>query len=329
MSEALFWSREKNGVRCNLCAWNCFIAKGKKGYCEVRENKNNKLISLNFGKLTSIETVEIEKIPLFHFYPGTKTLSIKSFGRNLRGQFFANEILKEKGREIKEFAPEDVVEEAEKERVRSITFGGDAEVYFEFAYKVARFAHRSNLATVFCTHGYVEEEPIKKIAKYLDAAQINIIASADPDFYKRFVGIDDISPIFMTLKQLRKQRVFIEITNLIVTKLGDNLELCRRLAERINTELYSEIPFHILQFHPGYGLLELPKTPLRTLEKCAEEARRAGLRYVYISNVEHELNNTYCYNCRELLISRRKKLKIKLIEDRCPTCGLRINLVRE
>lgn len=325
MTEALFWEKEKNGVRCKICAWNCLIRNGEKGYCEARENRNNNLIPLNFGKLTLVEVKSIEEIPLFHFLPSSKTLFIESFGKNLRGQFFSNEILKEKGRKIQEISPEELIEEADSKKVSSITFGGDAEVYFEFTYKTARFAKRANIATILLTHGYIEEEPIKKIGKYLDAALINIIASADPDFYKRFIGIEDTSPIFLTLKQLMKQRVFIEVSNLIVPKLGDNIEFCRKLAEFIN-ELSPEIPFHILQFHPGFGLPELPKTPIKTLEKCLEEASMAGLRYVYISDIEG-YRNTYCYNCREPLILRKKKVEIRLVGDRCPTCGLKTNLI--
>ncbi|MEM5790696.1 MAG: hypothetical protein QXP77_01460 [Candidatus Aenigmatarchaeota archaeon] len=326
MTEALFWVKEKNGIRCNLCAWNCFIKNGEKGYCEARENRNNNLIPLNFGKLTSIEVKDIEEIPLFHFLPSSKTLLINSIGKNLRGQFFSNEILKEKGKKIQEISPEDLIDEADNKKVSSITFGGNAEVYFEFAYKTARFAKRSNIATVFLTHGYIEEEPIKKIGKYLDAALVNIIASADPDFYKRFIGIEDTSPIFLTLKQLMKQRIFIEVSNLIVPKLGDNTEFCKKLAEFINAELSSEIPFHILQFHPGFGLPELPKTPIKILEKCLEEAKMAGLRYVYISNVE-TYRNTYCYNCGEPLISRKEKVEVRLVGGRCPICGLKTNLL--
>ncbi len=325
--EALFWVREKNGIRCNLCAWNCFIKTGEKGYCGARENKNNNLIPLNFGKLTLMEVKDIEEIPMFHFAPSSKTLFINSIGKNLKGRYFSNEILKERGKKVEEISPEDLIDEAENKKVSSITFGGDAEVYFEFAYKVARFAKRSNILTIFSTHGYIEEEPIKKIGKYLDGAIVNIIASADQDFYKRFIDVEDITPIFSTLKQFMKQRVFIEISNTIVPKLGDNLELCRKLAEFINAELSSEIPFHILQFYPGFGLQELPKTPLKILEKCAEEARMAGLRYVYISNVD-PYRNTYCYNCREpLILRKKKKVEIRLAGDRCPTCGLKMNLL--
>ena len=134
------------------------------------------------------------------------------------------------------------------------------------------------------------------------------------------------------LKQLKKQRVFIEITNLIIPKIGDNIELCRKLAEWINAELGPEIPFHLIRFHPAYKLLELPPTPIETLEKCIDEARKAGLRHVYIGNVPgHPDENTYCYNCREPLILREGFFvkRINLIRGRCPNCGLRMNVVMD
>ena len=87
MQEAMLWHKERNGVRCDLCNHRCFISKDKRGICMVRLNKSNKLYSLNYGKLCSVNIDPIEKKPLFHFYPGSKTLSIASFGCNFRCQF--------------------------------------------------------------------------------------------------------------------------------------------------------------------------------------------------------------------------------------------------
>jgi pyruvate formate lyase activating enzyme len=176
------------------------------------------------------------------------------------------------------------------------------------------------------------EEAIKIIAKYLDAVTLDFKASGDTEFYKKFMGVPSVEPIYKSLKQMKKHRIFLEITNLIVPQIGDNLELCRKLAEWVNAELGSEVPFHIIQFNPNYRLLELPPTPVTKLESCIEGARGAGLRYVYIGNVfGHPDENTYCYNCREPLILRSGIVlkQNKLIKDRCPNCGLHINIVTE
>lgn len=331
----MLWHKERNGVRCELCARLCFIAKGKRGFCLVRINKNNKLYSLNYGKLCSVNVDPIEKKPMFHFYPGSKTLSIASVGCNFRCQFCCNWQISHgmdsapEEIEGEDYTPDQIVELAEKKNCRSISYTyTEPTMFFEFAFQTAKLAHRSNIMNTFVTNGYMTEDAIKKISKHLDAATVDFKASADPEFYKKFMSVPDVKPIFNSLKRMKKQRIFIEITNLIIPQIGDSVEACRKLAQWIS-ELDSDIPFHILQFHPSHKLLELPLTSTATLERCIQEARKTGLRYVYIGNVyEHPDENTYCYNCRELLIERSgmRVKKIHLIKDRCPTCGLRINM---
>jgi pyruvate formate lyase activating enzyme len=303
----------------------------------VRLNKSNKLYSLNYGKLCSVSIDPIEKKPLFHFYPGSTTLSIASFGCNFRCQFCCNAQLSQSVDSNKEeiggqdYTPEEIVRMAEKNDCKSISYTySEPTIFFEFAFKTAKLAHRSNILNTFVTNGYMTEEAIKKISKYLDAATVDFKASADPEFYKKFMSVPDVNPIFASLKQMKRQRIFLEVTNLIIPQIGDNIEQCRKLAEWINTEIGSEVPFHVIQFFPSHQLTELPMTPVSTLEKCMDEARKAGLRYVYIGNVfGHTSENTYCYNCREPMIMRTGTIvkKKNLLKDRCPNCGLKINIL--
>jgi len=337
MQEAMLWHKERNGVRCDLCNHRCFISKDKRGICMVRLNKSNKLYSLNYGKLCSVSIDPIEKKPLFHFYPGSTTLSIASFGCNFRCQFCCNAQLSQSVDSNKEeiggqdYTPEEIVRMAEKNDCKSISYTySEPTIFFEFAFKTAKLAHRSNILNTFVTNGYMTEEAIKKISKYLDAATVDFKASADPEFYKKFMSVPDVNPIFASLKQMKRQRIFLEVTNLIIPQIGDNIEQCRKLAEWINTEIGSEVPFHVIQFFPSHQLTELPMTPVSTLEKCMDEARKAGLRYVYIGNVfGHTSENTYCYNCREPMIMRTGTIvkKKNLLKDRCPNCGLKINIL--
>lgn len=339
MREAMMWEKERNGVRCNLCARHCFIAKDKRGFCLVRVNKDNVLYTLNYGKLVAVNVDPIEKKPFFHFYPGSKTLSIAAAGCNFRCQFCDNweisQCVDEQAESVpgKKYTPEDIVKLAEKNNCKSIAYTyTEPTIFFEFAYKTAKLAKRSNIMNVFVTNGYITDDAIKKISKYLDAAVVDIKASLDPEFYKKFMSVPNVKPIYAALKQINKQRIFLEITNLVIPQIGDNIELCRKLAEHINTKLRSTIPFHVIQFHPSHKLMELPSTPTATLEKCVAEARKMGLRYVYIGNVAgHDDENTYCYNCRELLIKRFGPSieKTNLVKNRCPNCGANIDLLIE
>lgn len=330
MQEAMLWHKERNGVRCDLCDARCFVSKEKLGLCQVRKNENNRLYTLNYGKVVNSTVDWIEKKFLFHFLPHSKSFFISTIGCNLNDQFCIDEIISST-LEGKDYTPEEIVKMAENKGCESISYAfTDPTVSFEFAFKIAKVAHRGNLKNVFVTNGYITDDAVKKIAKYLDATTVRFNASGDPEFMKQYSLIPNVNPIFDSLKHMKKHRIFIEISNTIISQIGDNVEKCKELAERINAEFGSEIPFHILQFYPNPKFSSLPLTPLSVLEKCADEARRAGLRFVYISNVPKNPNqNTYCYNCREPLIIRENLSvrKINLSDDRCPNCGLRINLI--
>jgi pyruvate formate lyase activating enzyme len=335
MQEAVLWKKERNGVRCELCERRCFISKDKSGYCLVRKNSENKLYSLNYGKILDISTNTIEKNPLFHFMPGSATLSLTMPGTN----FFhtpeeIEKTFKDKDHNEtvgKDYTPEQIVKFAEDKGVASITFSAEEPfINFEFAIKVAKLAHRSSIKNTFITNGYASEESVKKIAKFLDAATVNFYGSGDAEFYQKFFDVPNMRPIFDTVKQIKKQRLHLEITNLVVPQIGDSSESCKELADWINAELGSGVPFHVLRFFASPRFSDIPATCVGSLDKCIDEAKKAGLRYVYVGGVPgHSEENTYCYNCRELLITREggKVKKSKLSNDRCPTCGLKINVV--
>jgi len=334
LHEAMFWIKERGKVRCDLCVKNCSIPEGKVGYCLVRKNIGNKLYSMNYSNVVATDVDFIERKPLFHFYPSSNTLSVSCSGPVLTSQFsdmwqIAHDklpIVSEKN-----YTPEEIISLAEKRNCRSITFTYiEPTIYFEFMYRTFKLAHRSNIKAAVVTNGYITEDPVKKLCKYLDAVCFNVKASGDAEYMKRFTILQDSNHIYDTLKILKKHRAHIEITNLIVPQIGDSIELCEKLADWVNGELGGDVPFHLLQFIPDPTITELPQTPVSTLERCAEVSRKSGLRYVYISNVpQHHEESTYCYNCRETLINRVASTvkKVNLVKDRCPNCGVRINLV--
>jgi pyruvate formate lyase activating enzyme len=228
------------------------------------------------------------------------------------------------------YSPEDIVELALKNGCESISYTyTEPTIFFEFAYKTAKLAYKDGIMNIFVTNGYMSDVAVKKIAKYLDAAVVDFKASGDPEFYKKFVGVPDVQPIYTTLDQMKKHRIFIEITDLIIPNIGEDIAQLKKLVEWINTFLGPDVPLHILQFFPSYKLMEIPVTPIQTLEKFLSVAKEAGQRYVYIGNVPgHKNENTYCYNCGELIIERHgfRVKKINISEGRCAFCGFRINI---
>ncbi len=324
--EAQLWHKERNGVRCDMCAVNCFISKDKIGVCGMRKNVGNKLFTSN-NSLKALVVDNIERRPLFHFHPGVKSLSIS--GDAPENWKIEHDRLPKVG---KNMTPDQVVKMAENEGVQVISYTyNEPSLFFEYISKVAKLAHRSSIKNVLSTTGVITEESIKRFSKFLDAAVVNFKASGNPEFMASHSVIKNPEPIFDALKQMKKQRVHIEITDTVIPQIGDNLDSCRKLSEHIVAELAPTVPLHIMQFHPNEKFSDLPFTPMSTLDAFAKEANKSGLRYVYIGNTiePHEAENTYCYNCRELLVERSNgSLKRNnLVKDRCSGCGVRIDVV--
>jgi pyruvate formate lyase activating enzyme len=222
--------------------------------------------------------------------------------------------------------PEEVVKVARDNDCQGISYTyTEPTIFFEYAYDTSRLAHEVGFFNTFVTNGYMTPEAVKTIAPYLDAATVDFKGGGDPEFYKTFSAVPSVAPIFEALKEMRRNNVHIEITNLIVPKSGDSLERIKELAIWIRDGIGKDTPFHLLRFHPDYQLSSIPATPIETLEKAYMTAKEAGLNYVYIGNVPgHASENTYCPNCNEMLIKRYSfaVTRWNLTKDmRCPVCG--------
>ena len=329
--EAMLYERiEGNKVRCNLCARRCIISEGGVGFCRVRKNEGGKLYSLNYAKACAANVDPIGKKPLSHFHPGALVMSIATIGCNFRCQFCDNwAISQEKDIIGRDFPPEDVVKAAIKYGCQGISYTyTEPTIFFEYAYDTAVLAREKGLFNTFVTNGYMTPEAIKTIAPYLNAATVDFKGGGDPDFYKKFSMVPSVEPIYEALKEMKKHDIHIEVTNLVIPKIGDSMERIKELASWIKENLGEDTPFHLLRFHPDYRLNDIPSTEIRTLEKAYEVAKEAGLNYVYLGNVPgHRYENTYCPNCNELLIKRFgfDILRWNITRDmRCPNCGRQI-----
>jgi len=331
LHEAMLYEKLKDKkVKCNLCARRCIINNGGTGFCLVRKNEDGKLYSLVYAKAISACVDPVEKKPLYHFNPGSSVMSIATIGCNFRCKFCDNWMIsQEKQIQGRDFPPKDVVQAARDNGCQGITYTyTEPTIFFEYAYDTAKLARQVGFFNTFVTNGYMTPEAVKTIAPYLDAATVDFKGAGDPDFYRVFSAVPSVEPIFESLKEMRRNDIHVEITNLIVPKIGDSIEKIRELAVWIRDTLGKDTPFHLLRFHPDYQLTDIPSTPIETLEKAYTTAKEAGLNYVYAGNVPgHPYENTYCPNCNELLIKRFsfQITKWNLTKDmRCPACGQQI-----
>jgi pyruvate formate lyase activating enzyme len=328
LHEAMLYEKLKDKkTRCNLCARRCLISDGGTGFCLVRKNEGGTLYSLVYSKAISACVDPITKKPLSHFNPGALVMSIATVGCNFRCQFCDNWMIsQEKEISGKNFPPEDVVKATRENNCQGISYTyTEPTIFMEYAYDTARLAHHVGFFNTFVTNGYMTPEAVKTIAPYLDAATVDFKGGADPDFYKTISAVPSVEPIYEALKELRRYGVHLEITNLVVPKVGDSIEKIKELATWIKENLGKATPLHLLRFHPDYKLTTIPSTPIETLEKAYLAAKNVGLDYAYIGNVPgHPAENTYCPNCNELVIKRYsfEITRWNLTKDmRCPVCG--------
>lgn len=310
MQACLYEAIDKDAVRCNLCNHRCIIKNGRRGICNVRENRNGVLESLVYGKLIAQHVDPIEKKPLFHLLPGSLSYSIATVGCNFKCRFCQNadiaQMPSDRGGMIMgdRATPEDIVAAARMKNCLSIAYTyTEPTVYFEFAYETAKLAHQAGILNVFVTNGYMTPEAIEMIRPYLDAANVDLKAFKD-DYYKTYCGAR-LAHVQETLRCMKAAGILIEVTTLLVPGLNDNPDELKELAGFLAGSLGPETPWHISRFHPTYKLTDRPPTPVKTLLNARDIGMAAGLKYVYLGNVPGENGeNTYCDRCGELLIDR-------------------------
>src|SRR3972149_250296 len=218
LKKAVLYENLKDGkVKCNLCAHRCIIAPSKKGICCVRQNIDGILYTLVYGKTTALNVDPIEKKPLYHFYPGSKALSLATIGCNFKCSFCQNHDISQAskkdwdGRDEKEILPSQIVALAKKYECRSISYTyTEPTIFFEYAYDIARLAKKEGLYNNFVTNGYITKDAVEAIRPYLDAANIDLKAFSE-GFYNKICG-GHLEPILDTIRLMKRLGIWVEIT---------------------------------------------------------------------------------------------------------------------
>ncbi len=328
--EALFYKKLDNKiVQCQLCPRRCIIPDGARGFCAVRENRGGTLYTLVYARPVAIHIDPIEKKPLFHFLPSTTAFSIATAGCNLRCKFCQNwEISQVRPEEIEytSVPVQDLIERVKKSRSPTIDYTyTEPTIFYEYMLECAKLSKEKGIRNIMHSCGYINEEPLRQLAKYLDAANIDLKGFSDEYYIK--MSDATLGPVLNSLKILREEGVFIEITNLILYGYNDDPETIRKMCLWIKENLGADTPLHFSRFFPMYKLTSLNPTPVEALEKARQIAQECGLKYVYIGNLAgHPAENTYCPKCHALLIERRGYfvLQNNIKDGKCKFCGEKI-----
>jgi len=321
-----FTALDGGAIQCELCPRRCRVAKGKRGACRVRENRDGTYVSLVYGNPCAIQPDPIEKKPLFHVLPGTVAYSVATAGCTFQCKFCQNWAISQVGPEElfnHDVPPDGLVKLARDAGARSVAYTySEPTVFFEYMLDTAHEARKAGLRNVYHSNGFINPEPLRCLCRVLDAANIDLKGFTE-SFYREMCG-GQLAPVLTTLKGLRQAGVHLEITTLIIPTRNDDLATLGEMCAWIRKELGPETPIHFSRFSPLYRLTQLPLTPVTTLERARATAHAAGLEYVYIGNVPgHEAENTFCPSCRKAVVERTgfTVRGIHLKSGKCRFCG--------
>lgn len=329
MSKALLYEPLPNqAVRCTLCRHRCLIAQSQRGICRIRENREGLLVTLVDNQIVAEQIDPIEKKPLFHLLPGSRSYSVAAVGCNFRCRHCQNATIAQydthdsptlPGRPL---PPEEAVHRAQENSCRSIAYTyTEPTVWFEYALTTARLAAEKGLYNIFVTNGYITPEALGMIAPVLHAANIDLKGFSD-DFYRRICGAR-LGEVLDCIRDYRRRGIWIELTTLVIPGLNDDSPQLNGIARFIADELGPDTPWHVSRFFPCHQMTDRPPTPLISLEQALEAGDRAGLHYVYEGNVAAGREQTICPYCGALVIGRSgyQITRLNLTDGSCGSCG--------
>ncbi|NLU44476.1 MAG: AmmeMemoRadiSam system radical SAM enzyme [Acholeplasmataceae bacterium] len=272
-------------VTCPVCMHHCQLEPDQVGICHARKNEQGNIVSINYGKITSLALDPIEKKPLARFYPKSFILSVGSFGCNLRCPFCQNfgiSMAAEKEVGTKFISPSHLTEQA-IELIQNGNIGvaftyNEPLVGYEYVLDTSKLLHEAGLKSVVVTNGSVTTAIAELVLPHIDALNIDLKGFSEK-YYKKLGGDLETTKKFITLAA---SQCHVELTTLIVPGENDTREEMAALSAWV-ARIDKDIPLHVSRFFPRYNMVNVDATPVSTIYALAYEARK-NLQYVYTGN---------------------------------------------
>jgi len=352
MMEARWWHGENGEVRCDLCPHRCILPDGDTGRCGARRNVDGEMISLTYGKVCVRNVDPIEKKPIFHYRPGSRVLSLGTFGCNLRCLNCQNAALvntRVEDAQCTPMSPREVVEAALKQGVQGIAWTfNEPTVWAELIIDTANIAREHGLFTMVNTNGYILSPASEELFRSVQVANIDIKGFTD-DFYREQCG-GSLQEVLDACEEARRQGTHVELTCLLIPGLNDSPPEVERLVRWIVERMGEETPLFLYRFRPFHRSAHIPEQSMERMEEAYGIAIKAGLRYVYFGGTVGESHqDTLCPSCGHMVVRRRSlqvadkvcfkdgevsrfcptfaDINVDLDGDICPRCGGRVAIV--
>jgi len=324
--EAYHYKKLGENVQCQVCPNECILEENDRSICRNKVNKNGKLYTLAYGNPCSVHIDPVEKKPLFHFLPATQTFSIATAGCNFRCLNCQNWTISQMQPEDTtnyDLMPEKVVQAAIENKCPSIAYTySEPTAFYEYMYDTSKLAKANGIKNLWITNGHMNEEPLRDLCKYLDAANVDL-KSFKEEIYNE-LNSGRLKPILNTLKVLKEEKKWFEVTNLVIPSWTDDFDMIKEMCNWLVKNKFGDYPLHFSRFNPLYKLTHLPPTPVLTLEKARKIALDEGIKFAYIGNVPGNIaESTFCPKCGKIVIGRKGYVitENNLKDGHCKFCG--------
>jgi len=291
--ETRLQERLPNGsTRCNLCLWRCKLTHGQRGFCQAHVNRHGTLYNLSYGILSAIDVGAIEDKPVRHFRPGSRVMSVGSYGCNFRcggchnleiswGVTALDDLAR--GASTAAFVtPEELVATAERQGVQGIAFTySEPAVWLEYVLEVSRLAKQAGLYTVYVSNSFVTDEALELMAPWVDVLCSDIKSLRD-DFYRDICPVARVGQVLGSIEKAASLGIHVETRTNIIPGKNDDPEELRAIAGWIRDHLGADSPWHITRFFPAFKLSDVPPTPGEIMWQAHDAARAGGLEHVYV-----------------------------------------------
>ena len=270
-------SAERKTAVCTTCPRHCQLAEGAVGFCRARRAEGGRVVAANYGRVTSLALDPIEKKPIAFFHPGENVLSAGSYGCNFRCPFCQNDSISQCGEGEVPFrtaSPSELAALAES--LKSQGNIGLAYTYneplvgWEFVRDCAREVRARGMCNVLVSNGCASEEVVAELAPLMDAANIDVTGPSQE--YYDWVG-GDFASVCRTVEMLHKAGCHVEATTLVVPGRNDSESDMDAVASFV-ASVSPDIPLHVTRFFPRWRMSDASPTPVATVRRLAEIARR-------------------------------------------------------
>jgi pyruvate formate lyase activating enzyme len=333
VKEARLYERVRNyKVVCKTCERKCVVEEGKPGFCKTKANINGKLYTFVYGDASSLSANPIEKKPFFHFYPGTYALTMGTWSCNFTCPWCQNYEISKREPNLNfanYLSPKDFVEQAIVLNCKgtSLSFN-EPTLLFEYALDLFPLACKRNLYNTYVSNGYMSLEALRML-KDAGMHAINFDVKGCKKEVMSYCNAN-VDIVWRNIREAKRLAMHVEVVCLIIPTVNDSEDSIKEIVSKHLKETDEFTPIHFTRFYPNYKMLDKPITPIETLERAYELARKEGINYAYIGNVlGHRFENTYCHNCGKLIIERYgfSIVKFKVKEGKCEYCGVNLPII--